>query len=124
MPRVNLPPGCMGFKAQDGTRYVARPGTHVEVDERHMSALKSQDYAQAGLVTSQALEFISDPKKQGRWCVHCNRLWHAWSKVCSKCGEETVPESELDKGNVTMSAMFPEYAPIITEPPSEGVASP
>lgn len=97
MPRVNLPPGCMGFKAKDGTRYVAKPGTHVEVAEKHMAALKSQDYASAGLVDVHETRFIvEDSKKQGRWCKSCNRLWNAWNYDCGKCGEATVPESEMD----------------------------
>ena len=96
MPRVNLPPGCMGFKASDGTRYMAKPGTHVNVEDRHMAALQSQDYVSAGLVAG-AEKFIIDSRKapEGRWCRPCIRSYHAWTKVCPKCGGVTVPESEL-----------------------------
>jgi hypothetical protein len=88
----------MGFKASDGTRYVAKPGTHVDVAERHMAALKSQDYASAGLVDAGAeKQFIRDEKKRGRWCKSCNRLWNAWNAVCAKCGAETIPELDMDR---------------------------
>lgn len=98
MTRVNLPPGCMGFKASDGTRYVAKPGTHVDVAEHHMPALQSQDYASAGLVDAgPEKQFIQDTKKQGRWCRACNRLWNAWNLTCSKCYGETIPEAEMDR---------------------------
>jgi hypothetical protein len=88
----------MGFKAQDGTRYVAKPGTHVNVEERHMGALKSQDYAQAGLVDAGAeKQFIRDTKKQGRWCKSCNRLWNSWNDMCPRCDQVTIPENEMDR---------------------------
>lgn len=110
MTRVNLPPGCCGFKAEDGTRYMARPGTHVDVDERHIPALQSQQYAQAGLVDAgPEKQFIRDQKKQGRWCRKCNFLGHSWMKSCSKCGGDTVTEDELEL-SYTMDDLFPEYA--------------
>lgn len=94
MPKVNLPPGCMGFRASDGTRYVAKPGTHVNVDDRHMAALKSQDYANAGLVDAgPEKQFITKATKEGRWCNDCKKLWHSWRTTCF-CGTETVRESE------------------------------
>lgn len=108
MTRVNLPPGCMGFKATDGTRYVAKPGTHVDVAEHHMSALKSQDYASAGLVDAgPEKQFIRDTKKQGRWCKNCNRLWNAWNSVCTKCGEETIPETEMEMPQANLGHYSP-----------------
>jgi hypothetical protein len=97
MTKVNLPPGCMGFKAKDGTRYVAKAGTHVDVADHHMPALRSQDYASAGLVDAGPEKlYIQDKKKQGRWCKTCNRLWNAWNKVCTKCGGDTIPEAEME----------------------------
>ena len=97
MPWVNLPPGCMGFKAKDETRYMAKPGTKVFVEDKHMAALKSQDYAQAGLVDAHEERFVvEDKRKQGRWCKHCNRLWNAWNYDCGKCGEATIPENEME----------------------------
>lgn len=96
MARVNLPPGCAGFKAADGTRYVAKPGTHVDVDDRHMPALRSQDYASAGLVDAGAEKFYVTRGPEAMWCRQCIRSWHNWTKTCPKCGQETIPESELN----------------------------
>ena len=108
MPRVNLPPGCMGFKAADGTRYVAKPGTHVEVDERHMPALKNQDYASAGLVDAGAEKHFIREGPEGRWCPNCpnNTIFHSWTKICPSCEGETVPESEMPEHKVTMEDYF------------------
>lgn len=115
MPRVNLPPGCLGFKADDGTKYTARrPGTHVDVDERHIPALRAQQYASAGLVDAgPEKQFIRDVKKQGKWCVSCKKLWHSWKGEC--CGQPTLSESEMESREVTMSDMFPEFAPVLKD---------
>jgi hypothetical protein len=96
MPRVNLPPGCMGFKAADGTRYTAKAGTFVNVEDRHMGALRSQDYASAGLVTAEE-KFFAVTKDDGRWCAACRRLWNRWNLTCSRCGTETVPEADMPR---------------------------
>lgn len=99
MPRVNLPPGCMGFKADDGTRYVAKPGTFVNVDERHMGALQNQNYAQGGLVDAGAEKLFVKGGPQGTWCPECscNTIYHSWTKSCPRCGAGTVPESEMTR---------------------------
>lgn len=107
MTRVHLPPGCMGFKADDGTRYVAKPGTTVDVDDRHMPALKKQNYAQAGLVDAGAEKFFPKKSPEGRWCPECpsNTIWYSWVKTCPKCGGETIPESEMTR--VKMDEFIP-----------------
>lgn len=111
MTRVNLPPGCMGFKADDGTRYTARPGTHVDVDERHLPALRNQQYASAGLVDAgPEKQFVKDDRQRGRWCTTCVRLWHAWAATCSRCGNETISETEMESRAVTMEDVFPEFS--------------
>jgi hypothetical protein len=94
--RVNLPPGCVGFNTKDGHKYTAKPGTHVYVEDHHAKALKSNDYAAAGLVEAGPEKFFTDrTKTTGRWCKKCNRLWNAWNFDCGKCGEATVPEDEM-----------------------------
>lgn len=100
MPRVNLPPGCAGF-ADGNKKYLAEKGAGSFVnldsdrDANALRKLKSQDYASAGLVDAgPQKEFILDSRRQGRWCSTCNRIWHSWTKVC-RCGNETVPESEM-----------------------------
>jgi len=102
MVRVNLPAGCAGF-ADGDKKYLAvnGPGSYVNLDEDRDSnalrKLRNQDYAQAGLVDAgPQKEFVGKTKKAGRWCKNCLRLWHSWAKVCSKCGEETVPENEME----------------------------
>lgn len=96
MAKVLLPPGCMGFKASDGTRYTARPGTFVHVEDRHMGALREQQYASAGLVATEE-KFFAVTRDDGRWCKPCRRVWNRWNAVCPKCGEDTVPESEMPR---------------------------
>lgn len=97
MARVNLPPGCLGFKAQDGTRYVAKPGTHVEVADHHLAALAKNDYAQAGLVDAGPEKFFTVRRNDGRWCRQCHRLWNSWNLACPKCDRETIAETEMDR---------------------------
>jgi hypothetical protein len=101
MPKINLPPGCNGF-ADGDRKYIAdKPGGSVYLDpDRDANALrklKNQDYASAGLVDAgPEKQFIKDNKKQGRWCQACHRLWQPWSNTCVKCGEGTIPESEME----------------------------
>jgi hypothetical protein len=97
MTKVLLPPGCMGFKADDGTRYVAKPGTSVDVAEHHMAALKNQNYASAGLVDAGPEKMFVRGGPQGMWCpaCPCNTIYHSWKKICPQCGADTVPESEM-----------------------------
>ena len=89
----------MGFKADDGTRYVAKPGTFVNVDDKHMPALKQQQYASAGLVDAGAEKFFVKAGPEGMWCPSCpnNTIWHHWKTVCPDCGADTVPESEMSR---------------------------
>jgi Zn finger protein HypA/HybF involved in hydrogenase expression len=70
----------------------------VDVADYHMAALKKNDYAQAGLVDAGAEKFYVTKGPEGMWCRTCVpvRAWHNWTKVCPKCGELTVPESELN----------------------------
>lgn len=97
--RVNLPPGCMGFKADDGTRYTAKPGTFVNVEERHMAALKNNNYAIAGLVDAGAEKHFVRSGPEGTWCPDCpsNTIHHSWTKSCPACGAQTVPESQMSR---------------------------
>lgn len=99
MTRVNLPPGCMGFKADDGTRYVAKPGTHVDVAEHHMAALKGNSYAQGGLVDAGPEKHFVRNGPEGKWCPSCasNTIHHSWTKNCPSCGAETVAESLMSR---------------------------
>lgn len=87
----------MGFKADDGTRYVAKPGTFVDVADHHIGALKNQNYAQGGLVDAGPEKMFVRGGPQGTWCPECpcNTIYHSWTKECPQCGGTTVPESEM-----------------------------
>lgn len=97
MPKVELPPGCRGLQFADGTHAVAaREGGHVMLSDEHAAAIdRVAGNGTAGLVTGQAGVYTSSGKKNGRWCKTCSpaRLWQAWSKICPRCGAETLPES-------------------------------
>lgn len=92
--RVELPPGCAGFRCADGTVYKAKPGSAVTLDDRHAKALRNSQHRSIGLVTPPAFAIGT---KNGRWCPECRRLWQAWSVVCPKCGEDTCEETGESK---------------------------
>ena len=102
--KVQLPPGCSGFDCADGTKYTAnRKGGTVEVSDRHASAINSGQYGQQDFISAKSA--LSFGTKNGRWCQRCNRLWNAWNKTCSKCGDPTMTEADLiEAGGVSASA--------------------
>lgn len=86
--KVSLPPGCTGFDCKDGTKYKARAGTHVMVEERHADALQSSQFGgDAHLVGNIGRESFGT--KRGQKCPKCRRIWNAWNDVCPKCGVAT-----------------------------------
>lgn len=91
--RVQLPPGCGGFTTADGSRYDAKPGTSVVLEDRHADALAKSQHSSIGLVTKGSTRLNT---KAGRWCRPCRRLWQAWSSTCPKCEGPTVPEADMD----------------------------
>ena len=105
--KVQLPPGCKGFDCADGTKYTAnRSGGTVEVSERHAAAINGGQYGQTDFISAKGA--LSLGTKDGRWCRGCNRLWNAWNKTCSKCGEPTLTEADLaDAGGITTAPPSP-----------------
>lgn len=101
--KVNLPPGCAGFADGDQKWLAERgAGSYVTLDPADpmdalaLKKLKNQDYASAGLVDAgPEKQFISDKRKQGRWCASCLFLGHAWMRECSKCHGPTVAEADM-----------------------------
>lgn len=92
--QVQLPPGCSGLQLTDGTNYTGKPGGHVTVADEHAPFIRRQTGGDAGLTGHGS--FRSFPAtKAGRWCGPCRRLWNAWSTVCPKCGEATIPEADM-----------------------------
>jgi hypothetical protein len=103
VPRINLPAGCAGFADGDSKWMANKPGGFVNLDEtdprdaKALQKLKNQDYASAGLVDAGPEKaFIMDKRKNGRWCPDCLRMWQGWTRECKKCGNPTVPESEVE----------------------------
>lgn len=87
--KVNLPPGCYGFEAKDGTKYTAgRPGGHVNVEDRHARAINQGQYGQQDFISAKGSQSFGT--KTGKLCEPCGRLWNAWNSVCPKCGHDTV----------------------------------
>lgn len=87
--KVNLPPGCYGFEAKDGTKYTAgRPGGHVTVDDRHASAINTGQYGQNDFISAKGAQSFGT--KAGQLCASCGRIWNAWTTTCSKCDVPTV----------------------------------
>jgi len=106
MPRVNLPPDCVGF-ADGDTKYMAvnGAGSYVNIDDTDpagklaLKKLAGQDYASAGLVDAGPEKFFVKRGPEGRWCPSCpnSTIWHSWTKRCPSCDGETVPESEMTR---------------------------
>lgn len=93
--RVQLPPGCAGFRCADGSVYSAKAGTSVVLEDRHAKALSRSQHQEIGLVKSG--ESFSLGTKRGRVCDTCARTWQAWSLQCPKCGAGTREErSEIE----------------------------
>lgn len=109
MPRINLPPGCAGFSDGD-TKYIAErgPGSFVNIDDdRQLKKLASQDYSAAGLVDAGPEKYFIHGRAKGRWCTRCSFLGHSWMNTCNKCGQETIPESEMERPKVTLDGWRP-----------------
>lgn len=88
--RVQLPPGCSGITAEDGTKYRAPKGGSVVLEDQHASAIK-KGIGTAGQILSADFT-VTIGTKRGQWCLNCKRLWQAWSLACPKCGDGTIPE--------------------------------
>jgi hypothetical protein len=87
--RVNLPPGCEGLNMQDGTKYTARPGQHIDVAERHASAIENLSTGgDAGLVSAKGGHTFGTKKE--RECPQCGWLWNVWTTVCHRCHIPTL----------------------------------
>ena len=89
--KVNLPPGCSGLDAKDGTKYTAnRPGGTVTVSDRHAKAINGGQFGEKGLVSAKGAQSFGT--KVGMKCDQCNRVWNRWNTHCPRCGCETREE--------------------------------
>lgn len=91
MARMTVPPGCTGFEMQDGRRYDADRRGRVNVEDRHINAVRAQ-YGPLGLIETG--EPLNVGTKTTRWCRQCQptRAWNGWNKVCPRCGADTIIE--------------------------------
>lgn len=101
--RVQLPPGCSGFRCADGSVYSAKPGTSVVLEDHHASSLAKSQHQSIGLVKSG--ESFSIGTKKGRWCPACSRVWQAWSVACPRCGAETLAQGEWTESDFSSSSI-------------------
>jgi hypothetical protein len=85
--RFNLPPGCAGFTSADGTRYNAKAGTSVVLEDHHADRLKKSAHNTVGLVTP--MSYALGTKKSTR-CTStgCHFIGQAWTTECPRCGSE------------------------------------
>lgn len=93
--RIPLPPGNAGLRMEDGTHYRAdREGGTVTVSDEHAPHVRREVGGDAGLVGYGAFRSFMGTR-DGRWCRACRRVWNRWNLVCVKCGQDTIPESEM-----------------------------
>lgn len=91
LPRSGRKTGCYGLQMPDGTKYDAKPGGTVTVEDHHAAQIRSSGNGQLGIISGQS-SFATGTSRKGRWCEACRRLWHAWSVTCPRCGGDTSPE--------------------------------
>jgi hypothetical protein len=91
MARVTLPDGCYGLDLQDGTKYSGKPGTSIEVQEKHKRAIDKSFYGQGRSIISGEGHTIRT--KRTKQCPECKRLWQVWTVECHKCN---IPTIEVD----------------------------
>ena len=92
--QVTLPPGCRGFRMQDGTHYTGREGGHVNVADEHAPHIRREVGGDAGLAGhGSARVFLGT--KAGKWCIACRFLAQSWATACPRCSGPVVPESEM-----------------------------
>ncbi|GAA4626887.1 hypothetical protein GCM10023196_036970 [Actinoallomurus vinaceus] len=89
--RVTLPPGCYGLQMGDGTKYTAKPGSTVTVEDRHAGAIKTSTNGRTGVVSATRSYGLAT--KAGRWCEPCRFLAQAWATTCPRCGGSTIEET-------------------------------
>jgi hypothetical protein len=91
LTRINLPEGCYGLSLAGFKTPKVKPGSSVDIDNpRVLRLIRNSSNGELGILSHR--ELVSIRTKSGRKCEPCNRIWQAWTKVCPKCGAETVPE--------------------------------
>ena len=88
--RVNLPPGCYGLKADDGTPYNDKPGGKVVIEDHHAKQIMKGRNGQLGIITDR--QPVSIGTRRGQRCIRCGFLAQGWATQCPRCGGETEEE--------------------------------
>lgn len=88
--KVQLPAGCYGLKMPDGTKYDAKPGKTVDVDEGHASQIKRSSNAKLGIISAGITFAIGT--RSGKRCDDCGFLAQGWATACPRCAGSVSPE--------------------------------
>lgn len=77
---------------EDGTLYRAtKPGGKIIVSDDHARDInKLRGNGEGGLINALFHEYGAGAVG-GRVCPCSRTIWHDWTKVCPKCGQETKP---------------------------------
>lgn len=101
--RIELPPGCYGTEMADGTKYTGKPGTSIEVEDHHASAIATSRHAGIGLLSATRSYRLAT--KKGRHCPECGFSAQCWSLTCPRCGTGTRPDSFQNEGDQDRSLL-------------------
>lgn len=73
----------------DGTKYTAKkPGGTVEIDDRHVDAVRKSQHKDIGLLSHNMTHRLRT--KTGRSCPGCGFSAQSWSYTCPRCSTDTV----------------------------------
>ena len=86
--RVELPTGCYGLKMPDGTKYDAKPGKTVSVEDHHASQISKSSNAKLGIVSSCKGYAIGT--RTGKRCGECQFLAQNWASSCPRCSSDNI----------------------------------
>lgn len=88
--RVELPTGCYGLKMPDGTKYDAKPGRSVVVEDHHARQVAKSSNAKLGIVDASKGYAIGT--RRGKRCDDCQFLAQGWASACPRCGGGVTTE--------------------------------
>lgn len=102
---------------EDGTRYDARKGGTVTVEDEHAGAVHHYSGGDAAILNGSFRVFIGT--KDGRWCPACGFSAQAWSATCPRCERRgvitaTVPESDMPEAPAALPSGCTPVMPAIS----------
>lgn len=81
MPRFTVQPGAEGMDLPDGTHYDADRSGHVEVDDRHVAAIRASTAGTRGWAGQTPYTFTG----KSRHCPRCSFVAFLWQHECPRC---------------------------------------